>query len=148
MQDNGHIAFGISIKPNIQGLIVLLWIRAIFVIFFNETFIVLAAALAKSELQINEQNNKFLNGKSTFYEELNEFSDLTMAQFELEKEGAKLAQKREGRGLGAILPDKSKWYTSPELLELYANRADVPDSWDASSKGNYSLEPFKELLEK
>jgi hypothetical protein len=38
-----------------------------------------------------------------------------MAQFELEKEGAKLAQKREGRGLGAILPDKSLWFTSPIL---------------------------------
>jgi hypothetical protein len=115
MQDNGHIAFGISIKPNIQGLIFSLGIRAIFIIFFNESFTVLAAALAKSELQINKQNKNFLNGKATFYEELNEFSDLTMAQFELEKEGAKLAQKREGRGLGAILPDKSLWFTSPIL---------------------------------
>ena len=97
--------------------------------------IILAAALAKTEKQINQHNEKFVEGKSTFYEKLNEFSDMTKKQFEKEKEGAKLPKTREGRGLGAVLPDKSKWYTSPELLELYANRGDLPDSWDASSRG-------------
>ena len=61
---------------------------------------------------------------------------MTKARFESEKEGAKLPQTEEGRGLGAVLPDKSDWYTSPDLLELYANRQDVPASWDASSRGD------------
>jgi len=71
--------------------------------------------LAKAEKQINEQNKLFKEGKSTFYEQLNEFSDLSKSQFEKEKEGAKIPRTKEGRGLGAILPPESEWYTSPEL---------------------------------
>jgi hypothetical protein len=60
---------------------------------------------------------------------------MTKAQFEKEKEGAIFPATKIGRGLGAILPDKSEWYTSPELEELYALRQTVPDSWDASEMG-------------
>jgi len=48
--------------------------------------------LAKAEKQINEQNKLFKEGKSTFYEQLNEFSDLSKSQFEKEKEGAKIPE--------------------------------------------------------
>ena len=57
---------------------------------------------------------------------------MTKAQFEKEKEGAIFPAIKGGRGLGAILPDESEWYTSPELEELYALRQTIPDSWDAS----------------
>ena len=111
--------------------------------YFNGNKFTLADALAKTEKQINEQNKKFVDGKSTFYEELNEFSDLTRSQFEKEKTGAILPQGGEGRGRGAFLPDQSEWYTSPELLELYASRASVPEFWDSTAIGNYliSIEP-------
>ena len=99
----------------------------------------LGEALAKAEKQINEENELFKEGKSTFFEKLNKNSDMTKAQFEKEKEGAKFPATEEGRGLGAILPDESEWYTSPELEELYASRQTVPDSWDASPKGKVRL---------
>ena len=63
--------------------------------------------LAQVEQQINAQNELFKEGKSTFYEKLNEFSDLSKAQFEKEKEGAKIPRTSEGRSLGAKLPPKS-----------------------------------------
>ncbi len=92
-------------------------------------------ALAKAEKQINAENELFEEGKSTFYEKLNQNSDMTKARFEKEKEGAIFPATEEGRGLGAILPDESEWYTSPELEELYASRQNIPDSWDASAIG-------------
>jgi hypothetical protein len=93
------------------------------------------AALRDAEKQINEQNQKFRNGESTFYEKLNKDSDLTKEQFEREKEGAKFPVTTEGRGLGAILPPESEWYTSPELEELYMSPQNVPNSFDATAKG-------------
>jgi hypothetical protein len=60
---------------------------------------------------------------------------MTKARFEKEKEGAKFPATREGRGLGAVLPHESKWYTSPELEALYSSRLSVPASWDASAVG-------------
>jgi C1A family cysteine protease len=96
---------------------------------------VAAAALAEAEKQINEQNKKFKNGESFFYEQLNEFSDLTRDAFAREKTGAAIPRTNEGRGLGAILPPPSEWYTSPELEELYASRQNPPNSYDATSRG-------------
>ena len=94
--------------------------------------------LAKSEKQINEQNDKFKNGKSTFYEKLNEDSDLPKNIFEKEKEGAKIPKTPHGRSLGAILPPESEWYTSPELERLYSSRQTPPNSYDATAKGQYT----------
>ena len=91
--------------------------------------------LAEAEKQINEQNEKFKEGKSGFYEKLNPFSDLSEKQFEQEKLGAKIPKTSQGRSLGAILPPESEWYTSPELEALYASRQTPPQSFDATSKG-------------
>merc|ERR1719192_2787061 len=44
-------------------------------------------ALEKAEKDEKEQNDKFLNGKSDFYERLNEWSDLPEDEFEKEKAG-------------------------------------------------------------
>ena len=97
----------------------------------------LGEELAKAEKQINEQNNKFKNGESSFYEKLNEDSDLSKAAFEKEKEGAKIPKTPQGRALGAILPPKSEWYTSAELEELYASRQTLPPSFDSTTKGTF-----------
>ena len=93
--------------------------------------------MRESEKQINEQNLKFKNGESTFYEKLNEDSDLPSDIFKREKEGARLPITIEGRGLGAILPPESEWYTSPEILELYESRQSVPNIFDATAKGEF-----------
>ena len=94
--------------------------------------------LAKAEKQINEQNKKFKDGKSAFYEKLNSFSDLSKDQFEKEKQGAKIPKTSQGRGLGAIRPPESEWYTSPELEDLYASRQTPPRSFDATKMGKIS----------
>ena len=43
--------------------------------------------LKKAEDEINEQNEKYNNGDSTYWEELNEFSELSKEEFEKEKTG-------------------------------------------------------------
>ena len=91
--------------------------------------------LAEAEKQVNEQNKKFKEGKSGFYEKLNSFSDLSEEQFEKEKLGAKIPKTSQGRSLGAILPPVSDWYTSPELEALYASRQTPPESFDATTIG-------------
>ncbi len=77
----------------------------------------------------------FNAGKADFYEKLNENSDLLKEVFEKEKEGAKNLRDLQGRGLGATLPDKSEWYTHPDLEALYQSRLTAPASYDATTKG-------------
>jgi hypothetical protein len=93
--------------------------------------------LKESEKRINEQNKRYRDGLSTFYEKLTEDSDLPMDKFKKEKEGAKFPVNFEGRGLGAIsfLPPESEWYTSPELEELYSSAQNIPKSYDATTQG-------------
>ena len=93
--------------------------------------------MQESEKQINEQNKKFQKGESPFYEKLNEDSDLPSDIFKREKEGARFPTTNESRGLGAILPPESEWYTSNELLELYESRQSVPNTFDATAKGAF-----------
>ena len=90
--------------------------------------------------QINEQNKLFLEGKATFFEELNENSDLPKDVFEEEKEGDLFTP--DGRALGEVDLDESEWYTHPELERLYqtVNRAEIPKSHDGRSLGK---EPFE-----
>lgn len=95
--------------------------------------------MAKAEKQINEQNEKFKKGESSFYEQLNEDSDVPRDLFAKEKEGAKIPRTPQGRSLGAILPPESEWYTSPELEELYASRQTPPASYDATAKGKLNI---------
>jgi hypothetical protein len=82
--------------------------------------------------QINEENKLFKEGKATFYEKLNEHSDVPKDLFEKEFEGA--IDPVNGRGLGAILPDKEEWFTHPDLEDLYS-RQTPPSSYDATAKG-------------
>jgi hypothetical protein len=77
----------------------------------------------------------FNAGKADFYEKLNENSDLPKDVFEKEKEGAINPKDSQGRGLGAVLPEESEWYTHPELEALYQSRQTAPATYDATTKG-------------
>jgi hypothetical protein len=86
-------------------------------------------------LQINEENEKFEEGKATFFEKLNENSDLPKDVFEKEKTG--LINEASGRGLGFVDVKESDRYTHPELEKLYqsVDRLTIPSSFDATQKG-------------
>jgi len=84
------------------------------------------------KFQINEENKLFNEGKATFYEELNENSDLPKDVFEKEKEGD---INLSPRFFGDLDIDKSKWFTHPQLERLYGlvNRQSLPDNYDSRS---------------
>ena len=84
-------------------------------------------------LQINEENEQFKEGKSSYYEKLNVHSDVPKEMFEKQFEGAKLPDN--GRGMGAILPSEDEWYTHPDLEALYNSRQTPPASYDATALG-------------
>jgi hypothetical protein len=86
-------------------------------------------------LQINEQNKLFNEGKATFFEKLNENSDLPMDIFEEEKEGE---INISGRSVGEIDIDESEWFTHEDLQRLYrsVNRGSIPANYDARTLGN------------
>ena len=95
-------------------------------------------------MQINEENEKFEEGKATFFEKLNENSDLPKDIFEKEKTG--LINEASGRGLGFVDINESDRYTHPELEKLYQtiDRQNIPSSFDATQKGtNYILNTSK-----
>ena len=87
-------------------------------------------------LQINEENEQFKEGKSSYYEKLNVHSDVPKDMFEKQFEGAKLPNN--GRGMGAVLPSEDEWYTHPDLEALYNSRQTPPASYDATALGTNS----------
>ena len=85
-------------------------------------------------MQINAENELFKEGKSSYYEKLNDHSDVPKEVFEKQFEGAFMTN--QGRGLGAFLPNEDEWYTHPELESLYS-RQYAPTSYDATRLGVY-----------
>ena len=88
-------------------------------------------------MQINEENEKFKEGKASFYEQLNPNSDIPRDVFKKEKEGYIDAS---AKGRGYLESDESEWYTHPDLERLYntIDRDTIPASYDATSKGKGS----------
>jgi hypothetical protein len=78
------------------------------------------------KIQINHENELYKAGKADFYEKLNENSDLPKDVFEKEKLGAKNLKDSKGRGLGAVLPDESEWYTHPVYWRNFTCQGKVP----------------------
>ena len=74
-------------------------------------------------------------GLATFSEKLNELSDMTKEQIEAQKEGA--VQAKQGRGLGAVLRDRSEWYTHPVLEELYQRQVKAPAYYNGTAIGKF-----------
>ena len=91
-------------------------------------------ALSEAERAEKEQNDKFLNGKSDFWERINEWSDLPLDEFEKEKAGA---QEPPSFTRGLLEPEvkpvseESERYFSSVRLD----RKKVPKKYDAVKKG-------------
>ena len=103
-------------------------------------------ALKKAEEQINEQNKKFAEGKSTFSEKLYPESNLPKKQFEQIKEGLNMPEKEPAnRRTGLIMPPLSERFANFEnnqrLQALYKDidTAKLPESFDAKAKGSSSF---------
>jgi len=100
-----------------------------------------AETLEKAEKEINEINKEFEEGKSTYTEELNEYSNMPLEEFEKEREGAKMPKDVQ-RALGAIMPPEHI-QNDPEnaarMNEVYRQiemeRQAVPDSYDSTEQG-------------
>ena len=90
------------------------------------------AALEAAEAEIKEENEKFLKGEADWWEEINEFSDLSKEEFEAEKTGAK-----EGFGRGLVEPEISPVDERSEryFSELLLKRASTPSSYSAVDLG-------------
>ena len=91
-------------------------------------------ALDEAEKAEKEQNDKFLNGKSDFWERINEWSDLPQDEFEKEKAGA---QELPSFARGLVEPEvkpvdeESERYFSSVRLD----RRRVPKKYSAVKKG-------------
>ena len=85
-------------------------------------------ALEKAEKDEKEQNDKFLNGKSDFYERLNEWSDLPEDEFEKEKAG-----DVENFARGLLEPELKPVDARSEryFASLLLRRDSVPASYSA-----------------
>jgi len=96
-----------------------------------------AEKLKRVEDEINEENAKYAAGKANFGEKLYEFSDLSKAEFEKEKEGMIMPAER---ALGMFMPPMSERNTpenQAKLDALYASIADrtVPASHNSRTSG-------------
>ena len=109
---------------------------------------VAAAELAKQEAEIDEENEKYENGKGNFEEELEPWDDLPKEVFEKEKEGLIPGGDRfipisQTRGMGLIITPEHERVNTPEdrafLDEIYDkyDRASIPKSWNSKSKGSF-----------
>jgi len=100
-----------------------------------------AKILQEAEDEINKINKEFEEGKSTYTEELNEYSNMPLEEFEKEKEGA-LTPDDVSRGLGAIMPPEyiqNEPENAAAMNEIYRqiemDRQTVPDSYDSTEQG-------------
>jgi len=97
-----------------------------------------AKRLKKEEAQINEENKKFAEGKASFQEKLNPWSDLSMKEYLKEKTG--VVDPNDGYARGLYLPPESERINTPEeqadLDALYAeDRGRAPRSYSSYSYG-------------
>ena len=56
-------------------------------------------ALMEHEEEVKMVNKDYLAGKKSWYDAINEFSDLPLEEFEQEKTGAKMPESRYSRGM-------------------------------------------------
>ena len=89
-------------------------------------------ALKEAEKAEKEQNEKFLNGKSDFYEKINEWSDLPEEEFEKEKAG-----DVENFARGLLEPEVKPVDARSEryFASLLLRRDAVPASYSAVDAG-------------
>jgi len=98
--------------------------------------------LKRVEAEINEENAKYAKGKAHFGEKLYEFSDLSKAEFEKEKEG--MIMPATSRAMGMFMPPESERNTpenQAKLDAMYAitSRAYVPSTYNSRSLGHVTV---------
>ena len=96
-------------------------------------------ALKENEELVKESNAKFRAGEQTWYDKINELSDLPEDEFEAMKTG-ELMPEKFGRGL---LHPSAPADRMDEASEIYFDqfrysRADAPDSYSSVDEGNVS----------
>ena len=91
--------------------------------------------LKKTEKEINDNNEKFEKGESSFEEKLTEFADMSDDELK-EHEGADFSDV-DARGLGMTMPPLAERISTPNLDDLYAelDRQSVPASYSAKDLG-------------
>ena len=89
--------------------------------------------LMEHEEQVKTVNKDFLAGRKSWYDAINEFSDLPVEEFEQEKTGAKMPESRYGRGLLTPTGKGEAW----QLRELHGgtkSSAQSPSGWMLSPR--------------
>jgi len=95
-----------------------------------------AETLKENEQEVLENNEAFLAGNKTWWDEINEFSDLTDDQFEANHTGA-FDDQEYARGLFDIPPPYDE--ESERFFDEYRySRSTVPASFNSVSLGNVS----------
>merc|ERR1712080_529717 len=96
-------------------------------------------ALKENEEMVKEENKKFEEGKSSWFDKINEDSDLPEDEFEKEKGGLIMPETQFGRGLLEPLPENRVDQESERYFESVRslNRA-VPSSYSSVALGNVS----------
>ena len=90
-------------------------------------------ALRESEEEIKKTNDAYKKGEKTWFDKVNEFSDLPQEEFEKEKTGADII---EGRGLLKPLPNEIYDEESERYFQsIRNNRITPPTSYNAVSLG-------------
>jgi len=91
--------------------------------------------LKKAEKQINENNEKFKNGESSFEEKLTYFADMPEDLLKAHQGG--IFDDVGERGMGLVMPPLEARISSENLDEVYAelDRTTVPASYDAKALG-------------
>ena len=101
-------------------------------------------ALAENEAEIKKVNAEFVEGEVSWFDGVNEFSDLPADEFLAEKTGAVMPSSNDtttyGRGL--LMPTKEQ--EVDEMSERYfdevrMDRSSVPESYSSVAQGTYSV---------
>merc|ERR1712110_167992 len=99
--------------------------------------------LKRVEDEINDENEKFKEGKAHFGEKLYEFSDLPKKDFEKAKEGLNMPA---ARSMGMFMPPESERNTPENQAkldamyeELVTRRNSAPSSFDSRSLGHVTV---------
>jgi len=97
-------------------------------------------ALVENENMIKEVNEEFLDGKITWYDEVNSFDNLPKDEFDAEKTGAIIpAERGFGKGLLEPLPEERVDPKSERYFNRFRfSRADAPASYSSKDLGYVS----------
>jgi len=93
-------------------------------------------ALKENEALIKENNEKFMNGERTWWDEVNEFADLPEDEFEKEKTGDTSSTTEYGRGLLRPTEEEMVDERSERYFDQFRySRASVPSSYSSVDLG-------------